>query len=232
MIYITGDTHRDFTRIWHFAERMQTTKEDVLVILGDSGLNYYHHLNERNGLLKRVLDKLSLTLLCLYGNHEQRPFAIPTYKEKEWHGGVVYVEDEHPSLLFAKDGEVYNLNDKSVIAIGGAYSIDKWIRLARGFAWYDNEQPSEEIKQAVEDKLEQIGWKVDYIFTHTCPMRYQPTEVFVPWVDQETIDKSTEIWLDQIEERLTYEKWYCGHFHIDKMVDRLRFMFDDIEVLE
>jgi len=31
------------------------------------------------------------------------------------------------------------------------------------------------------------------------------------------VDKSTEIWLDEIEEQLDYKKWYCGHYHIESM---------------
>ena len=35
-------------------------------------------------------------------------------------------------------------------------------------------------------------------------------------------------WLDTIEDKLDYKKWYCGHYHIDKYIDKLRFMFKDI----
>lgn len=41
MIYITGDTHGDMSRIVRFCERMETSKEDIMIILGDVGLNYY-----------------------------------------------------------------------------------------------------------------------------------------------------------------------------------------------
>ena len=41
MIYITGDLHRDFTRVFAFARKKQTTKEDILIVLGDVGINYY-----------------------------------------------------------------------------------------------------------------------------------------------------------------------------------------------
>ena len=40
MIYLTGDTHGDFDRIIHFCEKMQTTRADVMIILGDAGFNY------------------------------------------------------------------------------------------------------------------------------------------------------------------------------------------------
>jgi len=214
----------------YFCELFQTTQDDILVILGDACINYY--LNERDGLIKRYLDTLPITLFCVHGNHEERPVNISSYKEVEWHGGKVYMEDGHPGILFAKDGEIYDLNGKRAIVIGGAYSVDKWIRLARGFKWYENEQPSEEIKQAVEDKLKQVGWQVDVMLSHTCPLKYEPSEVFLPWVDQSEVNRSTEIWLGEIEECLNYQRWYCGHFHIDKLVDKLRFMFNDFEVLD
>ena len=35
MIYLTGDTHGSFERISEFCHRFKTTKEDVMIILGD-----------------------------------------------------------------------------------------------------------------------------------------------------------------------------------------------------
>ena len=41
MVYITGDTHRDFDRFYRFCEIMDTTKKDIMIILGDAGINYF-----------------------------------------------------------------------------------------------------------------------------------------------------------------------------------------------
>ena len=41
MYYITGDTHGLFQRIKDYSYNNATTKEDVLIILGDAGINYY-----------------------------------------------------------------------------------------------------------------------------------------------------------------------------------------------
>lgn len=114
--------------------------------------------------------------------------------------------------------------------IRGAYSIDKDYRLMKGYQWFPDEQPSSEIKKQVEEKLFSVGNKVDVVLSHTCPLKYEPTEVFLPFVDQSKVDKSTERWLDQIEETSAYQKWYCGHYHTQKKIDRLQFMFEDIEV--
>ncbi len=39
-------------------------------------------------------------------------------------------------------------------------------------------------------------------------------------------------WLDCIEERLEYTKWYCGHYHTEKKIHRLQIMYNDYAVLE
>ncbi len=82
-VYLTGDTHRDFNRIFEFCEDYGTTEEDILVILGDAGINYYCDYRDRE--LKSELTKLPITLLCVHGNHEERPFELG-YDEMEWHG--------------------------------------------------------------------------------------------------------------------------------------------------
>lgn len=227
MIYITGDTHGRFERIENFCQQFQTSPDDILIILGDAGINFsgvvYDHLK------KELLESLPITIFAIHGNHEQRPYTIGTYKEKQWHGGMVYYEEEFPSLLFAKDGEIFDLNGKQTVVIGGAYSIDKMVRVAYGWGWWEDEQPSEEIKRYVESQLEKTGWSIDVVLSHTTPLKYEPIEVFLSGVDQSRVDKSTEQWLDQIEEKLSYQKWYCGHYHTEKKIDRLEIMFQNFD---
>ena len=229
MIYLTGDTHGDFRRVAAFCDKADTTKDDVLVILGDVGLNYYGNPKDRR--LKQQLNELPVTLFCIHGNHEKRPEKLPAYIETDWRGGKVYIEPEFPSLLFAKDGELYELNGKRCIAIGGAYSVDKYHRLANKWGWWADEQPSQEIKAQVESRLDTENWAVNVVLTHTCPLRYIPTEVFLPGIDQNTVDNGTEEWLEKIESKLSYDRWYCGHYHTDKTIDKIRFMFNDFITL-
>lgn len=225
MIYFTGDTHGSYRSIFKFANRFHLLRTDVIVILGDAGYNYYG--GERDAEAKLHLSHVKPTILCIHGNHEIRPANIPSYKTKEWNGGIVWYEEEYPNLLFAKDGEIYTLNGLNYLAIGGAYSVDKHLRIRRGAGWWEDEQPSDETKRYVEEQIR--AHKVDVILSHTCPRKYIPTEVFLPMVDQSTVDNSTEIWLDQIEEVVNYKAWYCGHWHTDKRIDRLHFLYRTFE---
>lgn len=58
----------------------------------------------------------------------------------------------------------------------------------------------------MERKLNELGWKADVGLSHTTPLKYEPVEVFLKGIDQSEVDKSTEEWLDGIEDRLDYGK--------------------------
>ena len=228
MIYCTGDIHGRVRRIIDFIREQGLSPQDGIVILGDAGLNFYGpgHGDERN---KRRLNQAGVPILCIHGNHEVRPSTLPSYQTKEWNGGTVWVEETYPRLLFAADGEIFHLEGLCHLVIGGAYSVDKFYRLDRGYGWWPDEQPSQEIKEKVIRTLDACGWQVDTVLSHTCPYRYEPREAFLPMIDQSTVDASTEEWLEEIERKLQYNHWFCGHWHINKRIDRMHFLFHSVE---
>ena len=228
MIYYTGDIHGSHFELAAFCRRFKLTEEDTVILLGDVGANYYG--GKRNQELKYALNKLKPTILCIHGNHEMRPSSIPTYLTKEWNGGLVWYEEKYPNLLFAKDGEIFTLEGLRHFVIGGAYSVDKFYRLSRHYGWWADEQPSEEIKAYVTKQL--ATHSVDIVLSHTCPFKYEPTEVFLPGIDQSTVDDSTERWLDRIEDTVGYKAWFCGHWHVDKRIDKMDFLFHGVETAE
>lgn len=228
MIYITGDIHGDFRDLIALDETLGFTEDDLIIILGDVGANYYLHGRDRQ--TKKRAARVAATFLCIHGNHEARPQSLPDlYHEQPWRGGSVFVEDAWPNLLFAKDGEVYDLDGFKAIAIGGAYSIDRDWRVREGIPWFPDEQPDDDVKRQVEAALDARDWKVDVVLSHTCPAKYTPVEAYFQGIDQSRVDKSTEDWLDSIEDRLDYQRWYCGHWHINKHIDRMHFLFSDVE---
>ena len=103
MIYYTGDIHGYPWNVVKFCKKFKLTRDDVIVILGDVGVNYYQ--NERDAEAKMHLNAVKPTVLCIHGNHEIRPANISSYLTKEWNGGTVWYEEAYPKLLFAKDGE-------------------------------------------------------------------------------------------------------------------------------
>ncbi|OQA48862.1 MAG: Calcineurin-like phosphoesterase superfamily domain protein [Firmicutes bacterium ADurb.Bin300] len=225
MVYFTGDIHGSPFKLQVFCRYMELTEKDTIVILGDVGANYYG--GKRDKQFKEQIAKLAPTIFCIHGNHEQRPANIPSYKAKEWNDGPVWYEEEYPNLLFARDGNIYVIDGVRYLVIGGAFSVDKNYRLSRGYGWWADEQPSEEIKARVGRRVANSG--LDVILSHTCPFKYEPREAFLPGIDQSEVDSSTEEWLDTIEESVDYKAWFCGHWHIDKRIDKMHFLYDEFE---
>ena len=230
MLYITGDIHGAPARIRQlarFCADNQTTGEDVVILLGDVGANTY--CDFRDLPVKTQLSRLPATFVCVRGNHEARPADVPAYREKLMFGGTVYQEPDFPNLLFLQDGGEYEILGKRVLAIGGAYSVDKDYRLMRGWQWFPNEQLSAEEQREILEKVR--GRAFDLVLTHTCPFSWQPTELFLPTIDQSRVDKSMEIFLGEVESSITYGKWYFGHFHGNKNMGRFEMLFDKIKAI-
>ena len=243
MIYLTGDTHGDFARISSFCHRFETTKDDLMIVLGDNGVNYWG--GKRDKALKKKLQELPITFMMIRGNHDQRPskklyqdeYISGGSRNAQWRGNFL-VEPDFPSLLFAKDGWYYHLAGHDALVIGGAYSVDKYYRLEQqeaghtGYRWFYDEQLTPTERDVILTELSHwVRRKLgpDLILSHTCPYQYVPREMFLGMIDQSTVDDSMEHWLDQINAILHKgSKWYCGHWHTNKKVDHMHFLYEDI----
>ena len=226
MIYITGDIHRGLDRFEMFTSRFTTSKEDIMIILGDAGFNFYLNAADKN--LKSIAEKLPLTFFCIHGNHEERPQNIRGYETCLFHGGTAFFQKEFPSLYFAKDGEFYDFNGKTCLVLGGAYSVDKHYRLAYGYPWFPSEQPDDAEKKRIEQEIEKHHYQTDYVFSHTCPYDTMPRHLFMSGIDQSRVDNSTEKWLQTISDKLTFERWFFGHYHVNWTNGNYQMLFEDI----
>jgi len=215
---ITGDTHGVFTdRLIQIREAGYWGKEDetAIIVLGDAGVDYY--LDGRDKKLKKELQESGFTFYLLRGNHEARPSNIPGMVQ-EYDGevnNIVWVHPDYPAIRYFIDGELYLIKNHLVLTIGGAYSVDKYYRLSKGWRWFENEQLSPEEREKIAAKVANLS--VDFVFTHTCPAQYEPRDLFLPMVDQSTVDKSMEFWFDEIMDTFDWHIWLWGHYHQDRL---------------
>ena len=228
MIYITGDKHGDLEFVREFCSRHpDISRDDIFIILGDVGINY--DLNRQEKKIKRMLSKLPITLLCVHGNHEERPRNIRGYREIKCFEGIVYQERKYTNILFCKDGENYHVGNRHLFVLGGAYSTDKYLRLKEGWKWFESEQPSPNDRINARNSISHFDHKFDLVLSHTCPRKYLGKELRHVYTDNHEIDYSVEDWLDQIEDSIVYNHWYFGHFHKDKEItERVTSVYDNV----
>lgn len=232
MFWISGDKHSDFTTVENFCiEAKLSAVDDAMILLGDVGLNYYRDL--RDVVLKQHLAQLPMTFLSLHGNHEARIETLPDYQPIQRYGATVYCDPRYPNQLFLQDGNIYTFGSTRALVIGGAYSMDKFIRLRNRWPWFEDEQPSEAIRVRTEATLEAAGWEVDIVLSHTCPRSRVPMETLrMELLEGSAMDFSTEDWLETIRQRLTFKRWYVGHFHLDDVRDNFHFYYNNIRPLD
>lgn len=72
----------------------------------------------------------------------------------------------------------------------------------------------------------------DYILSHTAPLNYEPRYLFLSIIDQSTVDKSMENYLQWIYDNIDKEYltlWGCGHYHSDTWLsEKIRLFYNDI----
>ena len=64
-IYLTGDTHADFRDLIGKSIRYGITERDLLIILGDVGINYFADWRDQRS--KDTLAMIPATILCIHG---------------------------------------------------------------------------------------------------------------------------------------------------------------------
>lgn len=212
---VTGDCHGDMSRFANYEYPRDGTT--AIIILGDAGVNYY--MNKRDNSTKKKLQDSGYQFYLVRGNHEARPEDC---ERIEWNydenvGGIIGIDTNFPAIHYFCDGGEYTINSHSCLVIGGAYSVDKYYRINKGYPyqWFENEQLDLKEREEIFNRIK--GKEFDFVFTHTCPKAWEPTDLFLPMINQNEVDKTTEIWLDDIKDAIRYHVWLFGHFHADRI---------------
>ena len=234
MIFITGDTHGDFTRFSNdnFPEQKQLTKEDFVIICGDFGI--WQDTPQERYWMNWLNDK-PFTTLFVDGNHSNFD-RLNQMSVSEWNGGQVHFIKN--SIIHLMRGQVFDIAGKFVFTMGGASShdisggilerddpnfqrqrkmLDKEMALYRvnHVSWWKEELPSDEEYKIARANLQSCGWKVDYIISHCCPTSiadilggglYQP-------------DPLTDFF-EEVKKKCEFAHWFFGHYHDDRVLMR------------
>ena len=218
-VLITGDMHSRIEKRLQYIKDMMPEylpEETVVIVLGDFGANYY--LSKHDWKIKHHAAKFGYTIYALRGNHEQRASLVKNMEKvyDELVHGYIYMEQEFPNIKYFSDEVAeYHIMDKHILCIPGAYSVDKCYLLQNDWHWFAEEQLTAEEMSHAEKEFG--GKHYDIILSHTCPIGWEPRDLFLNCIDQSKVDKTMEIWMEKFKDMIGWELWMFGHYHADRI---------------
>lgn len=226
MIFVTGDIHADIDigklSSSKFVEGNNLTKKDYLIICGDFGLVWDNpdKITKSELWWTKWLNEKPWTTLFIDGNHENHD-RLDSYAIEEKFGGKVHRITD--SIYHLMRGQYYTIEEKTFWTMGGATSHDKIYR-KEGISWWRREVPSLQEELEGIRNLELHGNKVDYIITHCLPK--EKLKKFAEWYENDSVTS----YLQYIKDFTTFNKWYCGHYHVNMdLGDGFQILYNSIE---
>ncbi|MEG2174796.1 MAG: metallophosphoesterase [Oscillospiraceae bacterium] len=208
MIYVTGDTHGDLTRFRKF-RRLFGKKRDICIVCGDFGFVWNGSAHEKSILTR--MSRLDCTILFVEGTHDNLDL-LADYPEEDFCGGRAHRVEKN--ILWLRRGDVFTLEGKTVLALGGSESPDADEREPH-ITWWPQEQPSVEDLQRAFANLAAHDNQVDLIITHQHPR----IELGLIDCRDERISALTAF-LGDVNRTVRYGHWYFGCDHLDRSISR------------
>lgn len=205
---VTGDIHGEQSR---FNEILaQAKRNDIILVCGDCGLLFHDLITEHIFLNK--LEKEPYIICFCDGNHENFP-AIYRYPCEEWNGGKVH--RIRNNIFHLMRGQIYTIEGKKIFTMGGAYSVDKYMR-TENVSWWKEELPTNEEYAEATKNLKENDFSVDYIISHTAPR-----EIIRKMGSNPDFAKDSELtgFLEWVMYETNYRQWFFGHWHQDRQID-------------
>lgn len=231
-IFITGDTHGDIDRLKlkKIRKDKSLTLEDTVIIAGDWGVfwgpsDYY---DKEEKFLLDWYGRFPCTVLVLDGNHDNHD------KFNSLPEGFIFGNDVgiiSNNIYHLRRGRIYNIGGRSFFIFGGALSIDKLDRII-GISWWPEELASKEQRDRAYSELDNINWKVDYVVTHTAPKSIIKALDFDAFEAGAKYNDPTCSFLEDIKNQLSFNKWFFGHFHVDKTLEKGKYIGVFNQILE
>ena len=235
-IFITGDTHDEFTRFntRNFPEGRELTKDDIIFQLGDFGAIWSDHEISSEKYWTQWLIEKPWTTFIILGNHEGYDRIMELPETTQFGAKCWEYKTQDGSLYFVKAGEIMTIDGETFLCIRGALSIDKAYR-TEGRSWWPQEMLSATEETNTLDNLDKIGWKVDWLLTHTTADSC--VQGFLDNPNSEKFNDPVSRFLEFIANRLEFKGNLFGHFHntrtyIDSAGDYYRCFYHDIINLE
>lgn len=214
-IYITGDIHGKIDRF----KQNKFTAEDIVIVCGDFGMPWNNDEESERNLA--WLAEQPYQVLYIDGNHEDYDL-LNLYPKTQLYGGTVHKLADN--IYHLMRGEIYTIEDKPFFCFGGATSVDRWWRIEHESWWREENYTFLEARKALEN-LDKYGWDVDYVLTHTAPLKFSNLLVG----DKQHLEPCpTADFLSELEPKIKRKMWCFGHFHMDEELERAKAVYRNV----
>ena len=220
--FVTGDKHGDLRPVIDFIKRFDLQSNANILILGDTGLFWRKDKKDAEKNIDFYEKECNgVHLYWIDGNHEN--FDIIN----KWNTKTVY--NNSPHIHYCPRGYIteININNKikKILFIGGADSVDKYLRTEHLNWWKDETILYSDIQNAFDKEY-------DYVFSHCGPMSIvNKNKVFLYTLsnlDQGRVCHDSELILDILNNNIKTKNWWFGHYHINKdLGNGYRCLFED-----
>lgn len=236
-MYIMGDSHS----IGSFKEAVKKSQLDNvnLIHVGDFGLGFnalWYDLQQLDSL-DEFLGNKGINLYVIRGNHDNPIF---------WNRRYGLNLPKYNNINLIDDYTIRKIEDRNILFMGGAISIDRLIRSAEHPpTWWVDEKFEYNILK-LKEVLSKID-KLDIVVTHTAPGFALPyaksgfPKLVQNWIDLEEQHLKVDLGRELMEERMQLHSiykhievdsgklpdyWFYGHFHrhSEEIHDKTKFV--------
>ncbi len=214
-VYLHGDTHGDFHELIDFIHDYSLTENDAVIVLGDMGLYWDKFGKWAEFFIGNYEAMYKTHIYFIDGNHEN----FDLLKELPDEEGTPFKKcSEH--IHYIPRGTVFTMGGKTILACGGADSVDKNTRTNRYDWWADEQITNDDIEKCINNSK---GKDIDIIISHCCPYsifdRYSYILITLFGIDQSKVDHTSEYQLDKLVNEVEFKKYYFGHYHVDRQLN-------------
>lgn len=242
MIYVTGDVHADAGDLDARLQGIDLKLDDKIIICGDVGIKYGDRVSQ-DMLWVMSQEYPDNDFIIMRGNHDDRYIRdmylnpgdkmhlnLPKEHILKTEDNLWY-DERYPNVYYVSDtGGFYHIENVDILFIPGAFSVDgKYRRLYQLPYEYQERLTIPEMDKLygrIQDYLKVKTSRPLFVVSHTCPLMWERyfRDLFFDSVNQSTVDKSMELWMNKVLDLLEgYENfygWYFGHFHDDRDIPK------------
>ena len=219
-VYVTGDTHGNAASFKARLSLYNFNEDDYVIICGDFGAEYGGQVFSS---IKKVCKKYPCTFIILRGNHDTRYWRDHEGQEgwQTIQNGHFLVQNKYPNIWYVRDeGDILLIEDKLILFIPGAWSIDGIYRKMNHKIFELEEKLTQNEFDNLSFLLDEFDNQVDYIIGHTYPIGVEDKLKYL-FLEGYTgiIDKFMENNIQDLLDKTQFKKYIFGHMHDDKILD-------------